>query len=155
MSFINEEGAVERSQSLWESSPWAKLEKKKGKILERSNSLVGSRSRATSTVEVDGRVAAVVIVDPFSTGAHLAVEIVNRGFKCVRVLSTWDSPVAALVQEGVVVEFDATIQYNDTLLDQSDSTNQVKYFNIFMSFQFNDYSFSYRFFLNILYNYEL
>jgi hypothetical protein len=33
-----------------------------------------------------------------TVGAHLAVEVVKRGFKCVRVFSIWDSPLTSLVQ---------------------------------------------------------
>lgn len=66
-----------------------------------------------------------MIVDPFSTGAHLAVEVVKKGFKCVRIFSIWDSPLTSLVQEGVAVEFDATVQYNDQAADIEDSTNQT------------------------------
>ena len=105
------------------------MEKSRGKLLERANSFVGSRSRSATSAEVsvDGKPKAIAIVDPFSTGAHLAAESVKRGYKCVRVLSIWDSPVAALVQEGVDVEFDATIQNNDSLKDQQEATDQVNY----------------------------
>lgn len=129
---INDEtGEKESSHSLWESGSWAKMEKSRGKTLERANSFMGSKSRTSSSMAVeinmivDGKPKAIAIVDPFSTGAHLAAEAVRRGFKCVRVLSIWDSPVAALVQEGVEVEFDATIQNNDTCKDEDESTNQV------------------------------
>lgn len=62
-------------------------------------------------------------MDPFSTGAHLAVEVVKRGFKCVRIFSIWDSPLTSLVQQGLEVEFDATVQYQDTLADVDAATN--------------------------------
>jgi biotin carboxylase len=55
----------------------------------------------------------------------LAVEVVKRGFKCVRIFSVWDSPLTSLVQQGVDVEFDATVQYNDTSTDTDASTNQT------------------------------
>ena len=40
------------------------------------------------------------------------------GYKCVRVLAIWDSPVAALIQKGINADFVATVQHNDTLDDQ-------------------------------------
>ena len=51
----------------------------------------------------------------------------EAGYKCIRAFSIWDSPVAALVQEGVDVEFYATVQHNDQLADQNLATNQVSY----------------------------
>jgi hypothetical protein len=36
----------------------------------------------------------VVVVDPFSTGANLAAEVVKMGFKLVLVFSEVDSPVS-------------------------------------------------------------
>ncbi len=42
-----------------------------------------------------------------------------------RVFSIWNSPVAALVQEGINVEFSATIQHNDQIDDQDAATNEV------------------------------
>ncbi len=67
---------------------------------------------------------ACVIVDPFSTGAHLAKKVCSMGFKCIRVFSIWDSPVAALIQEGIDVEFIATLQYNNTIEDEPASADQ-------------------------------
>lgn len=49
----------------------------------------------------------------------------KAGYKCIRVFSIWDSPVAALVQEGLDVEFSATVQHNDQLGDENASTNAV------------------------------
>jgi len=116
----------ENSQSLWQESQWSKLEKSRGKLYDRSNSFFEVGRSRTNTIDVNsGKPQAVVVVDPFSTGAHLASEIVKLGFKCVRVLSIWDSPVAALVQEGVVVEFDATIQHNDTVNDKEQALEQT------------------------------
>lgn len=52
---------------------------------------------------------AVVVVDPFSTGALLATRAVALGYRVIRVLSDGDSPVASLVAEGICVDYDATI----------------------------------------------
>ena len=93
-----------------------KFGRSRGRTLDRANSFIGHRSRAQSTA-VEKK-AGVVIVDPFSTGAHLANEVISNGLHCVRVLSCWDSPVAALVQAGINPEFVATVQYNDRLEDE-------------------------------------
>jgi hypothetical protein len=50
--------------------------------------------------------------------------VFNR-YKCVRVFSIWDSPVAYLVQEGVTVEYVATLQFNDRNPDEDLATNDV------------------------------
>jgi biotin carboxylase len=84
---------------------------------------VQTRSRSETT---DGELpVAVAIVDPFSTGAHLAALVCSQGYKCLRVFSIWDSPVAALVQQGIVCDFSATIQHNDQLKDQDAAINDT------------------------------
>ena len=87
--------------------------------MEKANSFIGSRG--SKSVEN----AAIIIVDPFSTGAHLALAVTNAGYKCARVFSIWDSPVAALVQEGLTLDFSATIQHNDRAHDQDAATNDT------------------------------
>jgi len=57
---------------------------------------------------------AVVVVDPFSTGAILATRAVALGYRVVRVLSDGDSPVASLVADGVCVDYEATIVVDGT-----------------------------------------
>jgi biotin carboxylase len=59
---------------------------------------------------------AVVIVDPFSSGAHLAAMVVKWGFKLILVFSERDSPVAALISKGAN-------NFKPTLLIQHDATN--------------------------------
>ena len=121
-------GESTQLKGVWESSSWAKLEKQKGKMMEKANSFIGSRSlssprpRSNSSSEVQ---EAIVVVDPFSTGAHLAAAICGSGLLCDRVLSTWDSPVASLVQEGIAAEFFATIQYDDQIPDMDVATDKV------------------------------
>ena len=66
-----------------------------------------------------------MIVDPFSTGAHLAAAVCAAGYKCARVFSIWDSPVAALVQQGLALDFSATIQHNDNLPNQDLATDET------------------------------
>ena len=79
-SFINiETGEKEDIKNLWDSSSWAKLEQKRGKVMDKALSFIGSRSNPTT--ESSG---AIVIVDPFSTGAHLASAVCKAGLKCAR-----------------------------------------------------------------------
>lgn len=51
----------------------------------------------SSTSNADDPPKAVLVVDPFSTGALLATRALRRGFRVIRVLSDGDSPVASLV----------------------------------------------------------
>ena len=60
-------------------------------------------------------VGAIVVVDPFSTGAHLAALVLKWGYKLILVFSELDGHVANLVAKGNHV--------NPTLLIQHDSKN--------------------------------
>eukprot|EP01038_Epipyxis_sp_PR26KG_P011809 gene11809-15803_t len=120
LEFNADTGEKESSQALWENSAWEKFGRSRGRTMDRANSFIGS-STALEEVDPDllvssrdGLPLAVAIVDPFSTGIHLAAEVCRKGLKCIRILSVWDSPVANLVQQGVNVDFVATIQHNDT-----------------------------------------
>ncbi len=81
ISFNAETGEKEQLKSFWESSSWAKLEKGRGRALERANSFIGSKSSSTSQSE-----GAIVVVDPFSTGTHLAAAVCEAGIKCARYI---------------------------------------------------------------------
>ena len=83
----------------------SRLAKSRGKQLDRSNSFVASRGRNSSVEHRN----AIVIVDPFSTGAHLAAEVCRNDLICCRVFSVWDSPIAALVQKGLNIDFKVAI----------------------------------------------
>jgi hypothetical protein len=112
MSFNAETGEKESAQELWESSSWVKMGRSRGMTMDRSNTFVGAASIPEEAPLVD---EIIVVVDPFSTGAHLAAEVCKNGFKCARVFSVWDSPVAALVQKGLRIDFCATVQFNDRI----------------------------------------
>ena len=57
---------------------------------------------------------AVVIVDPFSSGALLASSALKLGYHVIRVLSERNSPVASLVSDDVrTTQYDATVQHDD------------------------------------------
>ena len=79
MTINKETGEAEDLKTLWESSTWNKFEKGKGRAMERAQSFIGSRAMNTSATD-----GAIVIVDPFSTGAHLASAVCDAGIKCVR-----------------------------------------------------------------------
>jgi hypothetical protein len=120
LSFVGD--TEEDPHSLWEGSSWNKLERARGKSMERANSFIGYRGGGAAAAAGN---AAIVVVDPFSTGAHLAAAVSKAGYKCARVFSIWDSPVAALVQEGLVLDYCATIQHNDRIADQDAATNDT------------------------------
>lgn len=171
MSFNTETGEKESSQAMWEASSYEKQRRSRGNTMDRANSFVGMGSRGRSgSIDERGIASkqvseAFAIVDPFSTGAHLAAEVCKLGYKCVRVLSIWDSPgtlhfssfrsfffpfkqislvhsgllflllfslylslslvliiiVAAMVQEGITVDYIATVQHNDQLQSQEEA----------------------------------
>lgn len=121
MSFNEETGEKESQQSMWDAPAYKKTGT--ASMMNRANSFVGTRERSSSVVpSKDG---AVVVVDPFSTGAHLAAAVTEAGYKCVCLFSIWDSPVAMLVQDGVVCEFSATLQHDDRAPDQNAAINAV------------------------------
>lgn len=124
MSFNAETGEKESAQALWEGSAWEKLGRSRGKTMDRANSFVGQ-----SAPNKENQDSVIAVVDPFSTGAHLAAAVVAAGYKCARVLSAWDSPVASLVQEGVSSEYCATIQDNDRNHNQEAAINEVNIFS--------------------------
>lgn len=133
VSFNAETGEKESAHQLWEGSSYERMQRSRGRTMDRSNSFVGPKtqlSEQSNTVkELEGVVA---VVDPFSTGAHLAAAVRAAGLKCARVLSIWDSPVANLVQEGINVDYIATIQHNDQLSNQEEAINDVSHFPYFV-----------------------
>jgi hypothetical protein len=125
MSFNADTGAKESSQDLWEGSSWGKFGRSRGKTMDRANSFVGSGTLGNQSIPSSE--SAIVIVDPFSTGAHLAAEVCKQGYKCVRVFSIWDSPVAVLIQQGLEINYTATIQHNDKLNDEERAIQEVRH----------------------------
>ncbi len=61
---------------------------------------------------------AVVIVDPFSTGANLAAMASDWGYQVILVFSEKDSPVAKLVAEGTTVTPMLLLQHDSRDRDQ-------------------------------------
>jgi len=59
---------------------------------------------------------AVVVVDPFSSGAQLAARTISLGYHLILVFSTVDSPVASLVQSGTSLA-GTVVQHDDALAD--------------------------------------
>jgi biotin carboxylase len=139
-SFIRDTGESTDEQSVWQSTTWSKFERARGRTMDRANSFVfattqrtnsfigdfmGSPLRSRSQSFITDVRDMIVVVDPFSTGAHLAAEVSRQGVKCARVFSIWDSPVAALIQQGVEVEYTATIQHDDRNEDQDRAINDT------------------------------
>jgi biotin carboxylase len=64
------------------------------------------------------RTEAVVVVDPFSTGAVLAADLFQRGYKVIALYSANLDQllnVANLVPKGVTVSFEAVVPFDDNL----------------------------------------
>lgn len=92
LSFNQETGAKESSQGMWDNSTPVKTTNVPT-LMNRANSFIGNsninnRDRSVSIAAADKN-GAIVVVDPFSTGAHLAAEINRNGYKCVCVVSLW------------------------------------------------------------------
>ena len=68
-SFNASTGEKESIQFLWDNSAWGRMERAKGKVMERANTFVGPSQPFTQRDE------AIAVVDPFSTGAHLAAQV--------------------------------------------------------------------------------
>ena len=69
-SFNASTGEKESIQFLWENSAWGRMERAKGKVMERANTFVGPTQPHVQRDE------AIAVVDPFSTGAHLAAQVI-------------------------------------------------------------------------------
>lgn len=67
---------------------------------------------------------AVVVVDPFSSGAQLAARVIKLGYKLIMLFSETDSPVAALVQSGTDLKGE-TVQHDDRNPDARESLEQT------------------------------
>jgi biotin carboxylase len=64
-------------------------------------------------------IGAVVVVDPFSSGANLAAMVLLWGYKLILVFSEQDSPVANLVTKGSKVEPTLLVQHDSTSPNQA------------------------------------
>ncbi len=101
----------------WDANPWKAVART---VSFKSGKEAGASERIRE---------AVVVVDPFSTGALIAQQIVAGGRICVRVLSIGDSPVASLVSENAKVSYDATIQHDDTHPDQDSAIAETGFWH--------------------------
>ena len=68
--------------------------------------------------------SAVVVVDPFSSGAQLAARVLSLGFKLIMLFSETDSPVASLVQAGTCLQGEK-IQHDDTNPDSMSALEET------------------------------
>jgi hypothetical protein len=122
MSFNAKTGEKESAQPLWSNSVIGRMQRSRGLSIDAPLQFA-PRIPGQS---VDGDKGGIVIVDPFSTGAHLAATAASMGYKVVRMLSIWDSPVATLVEQGLQVDYCATLQFNDLNPDQEAALNEVR-----------------------------
>eukprot|EP00904_Undaria_pinnatifida_P012537 jgi/Undpi1/8413/HiC_scaffold_25.g10881.m1 len=107
---FNSKAAKETYAEAWDKrDPWRML-KKNVSFAARQEEGLDNQARG-----LDAK--AVVVVDPFSSGAVLAKRVIAEGYRCIRLFSVIDSPMAKLIQEGTVLEFDATFQFDARSLD--------------------------------------
>lgn len=66
-------------------------------------------------------IGAVVVVDPFSTGANLAAMVLKYGYKLIMVFSELDSPVSKLVAKGSNMNPTLMIQHNNRHANQDEA----------------------------------
>lgn len=102
-----------KNRQLWSKDPWKTLAKASFFFKDtpkHSKSLTAMTPSSSSHM----RNECVIIVDPFSSGAILAQGAVARGFRVVRVLTEFNSPVVNMVTQGISLNFDATLVYNES-----------------------------------------
>ena len=120
-------GDSENIQNTWEDTTFSKM----NRGLARGNSFVGFRSR--SVTNADEKNSVIVIVDPVSTGVHLAATVCAMGYRCARIFSSWNSPLASLfLNDEILPDYCATIQHNDSIENQGNSISEVIYTFIFI-----------------------
>lgn len=123
--------ATQEKLRSWQDHPWKPLSKTAS---FRSTETEGAERIVPTRID-----EAVVVVDPFSSGALLAEKVVESGRYCVRVFSEYNSPVANLVAESATCQFDATVQHDSRIqnIDEAaDNTGESVVFpsNLLLSF---------------------
>ena len=108
---VRERGLVRQAQA---EGAWATLERK-----------ISFTSATPAEAPPSSDSEAVVVVDPFSSGALIAAGLAARGFRVLRVFSEMDSPVANFVQDGVAAAFDATFQFDSTAKDKKEADAEL------------------------------
>ena len=108
---VRERGLVRQAQA---EGAWATLERK-----------ISFTSATPAEAPPSSDSEAVVVVDPFSSGALIAAGLAARGFRVLRVFSEMDSPVANFVQDGVAAAFDATFQFDSTAKDKKEAAAEL------------------------------
>jgi biotin carboxylase len=68
---------------------------------------------------------AVVVVDPFSSGANLAAMVAKMGYKLIMLFSELDSAITGLVSAGAKVTPQATIQHDNLSANQEAAVEQT------------------------------
>jgi hypothetical protein len=104
----------QQSQQLWSANPWKAVTKTASFVKDASAPTDATDAASPSSPPQALRGECVVIVDPFSSGAILAQCTAAKGYRVVRVLAEFNSPVASLVSEGFSLNFDATIVHDES-----------------------------------------
>ena len=109
---------------VWNEKDWAPIQKRgsfghKSIAEKEAAAAITQKTDATPTHQTPLNppatrqfTPAIIVVDPFSSGALLANAAINRGYHCIRVNSENTSPVADLVQAGMSTQYDATVQFD-------------------------------------------
>ncbi len=69
--------------------------------------------------------SAVLVVDPFSSGAIIAQRVVREGYHCVRVLSQEDCPIMDYVQEGMSIDYSATLRLDPNAVSEEEALKKL------------------------------
>jgi len=103
-----------KNRQLWSKDPWKKLAKASSFFKDTPKHSKNLTAMMPSLSLRMLRNECVIIVDPFSSGAILAQGAAARGFRLVRVLTEFNSPVVNMVTQGISLNFDATLVYNQS-----------------------------------------
>jgi hypothetical protein len=70
-------------------------------------------------------IGAVVVIDPFSSGANLAAMVIRMGYKLILAFSEKNSPVAKLVSKTSAFTTSFIVQHDNLSLDQNASVEET------------------------------
>jgi biotin carboxylase len=70
-------------------------------------------------------IGAVAVVDPYSTGANIAAQILKWGYRLILIFSEVNSPVATLVSKGTKLQPTLIVQHDNRHPDQEIALQQT------------------------------
>ncbi len=111
LSYISSKDIGNHEDVVKKHDPWHKIEKNVSFIR-------GDQGIPT-------RYAAILVVDPFSSGALLAQRVVREGFHCVRVLSQEECPIMDWVVEGLHVDYSATLRMGGNTISEEEALKKL------------------------------